>query len=139
MKNRKSIQNIKGRRTGKYVKKKKKTRKPPPHKGSRRNTLGAKKKKQKNANARSFNKKRTNKRKMARTNKVMKGGFSNPLPDIDLAASLNHNFQSMFRGGMDVTPEHTFTDPSITSHPRMEGSAFGHAVVGDEPSTFFAN
>lgn len=141
MKNRKSIQNIKVRRTGKYVKKNKKnvkkTRKLPLQKGVRRNTLDTKK--QKKANARSYKKNIMNKRKTARTTKAMKGGFSNPLPDIDLAASLNYSFQNILRGGMDVTQEHTFTDPSIDYHPRMEESVIGGGVVGDEPSTFFAN
>lgn len=133
------MKNSTSRKTGKYikkaVKKPNKTKKRLPSKKIRRKSVASKK--TKSARARSYKKKRMN--KMKQTNKVMKGGFSNPLPDIDVAASLNHRFQNIFRGGMDVTSEHTFTDPSVTSHPRMEESAIGSSVVGDEPSTFFAN
>lgn len=135
------MKNSTSRKTGKNikkaVKKTNKTKKRLPLKKIRRKSVASKKTKSLSARARSYKKKRMN--KMKQTNKVMKGGFSNPLPDIDVAASLNHSFQNMFRGGMDVTSEHTFTDPSVTSHPRMEESAVGSAVVGDEPSTFFAN
>ena len=128
--NRKTGKNIK-----KAVKKTNKTKKRLPSKKIRRKSGASKK--TKSARAKSYKKKRMN--KMKQTNKVMKGGFSNPLPDIDVTASLNHNIQNIFRGGMDVTSEHTFTDPSVTSHPRMEENLVGGAVVGDEPSTFFAN
>ena len=133
------MKNSTSRKTGKNikkaVKKPNKTKKRLPSKKIRRKSVASKK--TKSARARSYKEKRMN--KMKQTNKVMKGGFSNPLPDIDVTASLNHSFQNIFRGGMDVTSEHTFTDPSVTSHPRMEESAVGSAVVGDEPSTFFAN